>query len=314
MKAILMNAYGGLEMKEVVKPKIKPDEVLVKMQASSLNAGDYFSLHGNPWLIRFSLGLLKPKDHILGWDLAGVVEATGASVTKFHSGDKVYACCESTLAEYVAVPQDKLARMPEGLSFEQAAAIPAAACTALHALRDQAKVKPGQKVLINGASGGVGTFSVQVAKALGAEVTAVCSTRNVDMVRALGADRVIDYRTEDFTQGSQKYDLVLDNVGSRSFADCRKVLKPGGKHLPNTGHAGVSYVFKAYALSAMNKHHASPFMSVPTGQDLDFLSELVAAGKLKPAIDAVYPMEQASDAFRYLEQEHAQGKVVITLH
>ena len=311
-----MNAYGGpdvLELKEVDKPEVTENDVLVDVHAASLNAGDYFSMRGSPWLARFTVGFPKPKDHILGWDLAGHVEAVDKNVTRFQAGDKVFACCERTLAEYARAPEDKLAMTPTNLTLDQAAAVPSAAVTALHALRDQANVQPGQKVLINGASGGVGTFSVQIAKSLGAEVTGVCSTRNVEMVRSIGADYVIDYTKEDFTQSGQRYDLILDNVGNRSFADYRRALTPGGTHLPNTGHGGMGYVIKAYALSAFMRQHASPFLSVPNSEDLLYIKDLIEDGKVMPVIDRTYPMSDTTEAFRYLEEEHARGKVVITM-
>jgi NADPH:quinone reductase-like Zn-dependent oxidoreductase len=316
MKAIVINAYGGpdvLEVKEVGKPDITENDVLVRVHAASLNAGDYFSMRGSPWLARFSVGFPKPKDHILGWDAAGEVEAVGQNVTRFQPGDQVFVSCESALAEYACAAEDKLALMPANLTVEEAAAVPSAAMTALHALRDQADVQPGEKVLINGASGGVGTFAVQIAKALGAEVTGVCSTRNVDMVRLLGADQVIDYTEADFTQSGQRYDLILDNVGNHSFADCRRVLKADGIHLPNTGHGGMSYVIKAYILAAVMRQHASPFLSVPNGEDLTSIKDLIEEGKVKPIVDRSYAVSEIKEAFRYLEEEHAQGKVVIIL-
>jgi NADPH:quinone reductase-like Zn-dependent oxidoreductase len=316
MKAIVMNAYGGpdvLELKEVDKPEVTENDVLVGVHAASLNAGDYFSMRGSPWLARFTVGFPKPKDHILGWDVAGHVEAVGQNVTRFQPGDKVFASCEGTLAEYARAPEDKFAMTPTNLTLDQAAAVPSAAMTALHALRNQANVQPGQNVLINGASGGVGTFAVQIAKSLGAEVTGVCSTKNVDMVRSLGADHVIDYTKDDFTQSGRRYDLIVDNVGNHSFADCRRVLTPGGTHLPNTGHGGMGYVIKAYALSAFNRQHASPFLSVPNAEDLIYIKDLIEAGKVMPVIDRTYPISETPEAFRYLEEEHAQGKVVIIM-
>ncbi len=316
MKAIVINAYGGpevLELKEIDKPAVTENDVLVNVQAASLNAGDYFSMRGSPWLTRFTVGFPAPKDHILGWDVAGRVEAVGKNVKRFQPGDRVFASCEGTLAEYVCTLEDKVASTPGNLTLEQAAAVPSAAIAALHALRDQAHVRPGQKVLINGASGGVGTFAVQIAKALGAEVTGVCSTRNVDMVRSIGADHVIDYTKEDFTRGGQRYDLVLDNVGNHSFADCRRALTPEGIHLPNTGHGGMGYVIKAYILSAFMGQHARPFLSVPNAEDLDTIKDLIEAGKVTPVIDRSYPMSETPEAFRYLEEEHAQGKVVIVM-
>ena len=316
MQAVVMNAYGGpevLELKEIDRPEITENDVLVQVHAASLNAGDYFSIHGSPWLTRFSVGFPQPKDHILGWDLAGRVEAVGKNATRFRPGDAVYASTESALAEYACVPEDKLAPAPANLTLEQAAAVPSAAMAALHALRDQAQVQPGQKVLINGASGGVGTYSVQIAKALGAEVTGVCSTRNVEMVRAIGADHVIDYKKADFTQGNERYDLILDNVGNHSFAACRRVLAPGGIHLPNTGHGGMGYVIKAYLFSAVTRQHARPFLSVPNAEDLLYIKDLIEAGKVKPVIDKTYPMSETREAFRYLVEEHARGKVIVLM-
>lgn len=314
MKAIVQNAYGGpevLELKEVEKPAIADEEVLVRVHAAGLNAGDYFSMRGSPWLARFNVGFPKPKDHILGWDVAGHVDEVGKNVTRFQPGDEVFASCDSAFAEYACVPESKLAKTPTNLTLEQAAAVPSASMAALHALRDQAKVHPGQKVLVNGASGGVGTFAVQIAKALGAEVTGVCSTRNVDMVQSIGADYVVDYTKEDFTRSERRYDLILDNVGNRSFSDCRRALTPGGTHLPNTGHGGMSYVIKAYVFSALMRQHASPFLSVPNSDDLNYIKELIEAGKVRPVIDRTYPISETREAFRYLVEEHARGKVVI---
>jgi NADPH:quinone reductase-like Zn-dependent oxidoreductase len=316
MKAIVINAYGSpdvLELKEVARPAIKDDEVLVRVHAASLNAGDVFSLRGSPWLIRLSLGLNKPKNYILGWDMAGRVEAAGSRVTRFKPGDEVFASCHGSLADYVHVAEDKLALKPANLTFEQAAAVPTAAVTALLGLRDAGKIQPGQKVLINGASGGVGTFAVQIAKAFDAEVTGVCSTRNVDLVRSIGADHVVDYTREDFTQNGQRYDLILDNVASRSFADLRRALTPQGKIIPNSGHAGMGYVFKAFALSLVMRQHGSMYLAVPTSQILATLKELIETGKVTPVIDRTYPLSDTPEAFRYLEESHARGKVVITM-
>ena len=314
MKAIVLNAYGGpevLELKEVDQPVVAENGVLIAVRAASLNAGDYFSMRGSPWLARFNVGFPKPKDYILGWDLAGRVEKVGEKVTRFQPGDEVFASCDGALAEYAAASEDKLAKIPANLTLEQAAAVPSASMAALQALRDQAQVRPGQKVLINGASGGVGTFAVQIAKALGAEVTGVCSTRNVDLVRSIGADHVVDYTQEDFTRSGQRYDLILDNVGNRSFSDYRRALAPGGIHLPNTGHGGMTFVIKAYLLSALMRQHASPFLSVSTAKDLLYLKDLIEAGKVKPVIDRIFPMSETREAFRYLVEEHAQGKVVV---
>lgn len=316
MKAIVINAYGSpdlVELKEVAVPAIKDNEVLVRMHAASLNAGDLFALRGSPWLIRFSVGLRRPKDFILGWDMAGRVEAVGSQVTRFKPGDAVFGACNGSLAEFVHIAEDKLAPKPASLTFEQAAAVPTAGVAALLGLRDAGKIQPGQKVLINGASGGVGTFAVQIAKALGAEVTGVCSTRNVDLVRSLGADHVVDYTREDFTQDGRRYDLILDNVASRSFADLRRALAPQGKIIPNSGHAGMGYVFKAYALALARREHASMYVANPDSRNLAPLADLIEAGKVTPVIDKTYPLREASAAFRYLVDEHARGKVVITV-
>lgn len=314
MKAIVQNDYGSsdvLKLAEVPQPSIKDNQVLVRVKAVSINAGDVFAMRGNPWPIRLSAGFPKPKNYILGWDMAGVVEAVGSSVTQFRPGDEVYAACNSALAEYVSVAEDKLALKPANLTFEQAAAIPTAAITALKGLRDVGKVQPDQKVLINGASGGVGTFAVQIAKALGAEVTGVCSTRNVDMLRSLGADDVVDYTRKDFTQSGQRYDLILDNVASHSFSDLMRILTPQGRIVPNSGHSGMGYVFKAFLLSPFLRQLGSMYLAVPNGKDLTQLKEWLETGKVKPVIERTYPLRETSEAFRYLDKEHARGKVVI---
>ena len=316
MKAIVLNAYGspdGLTLKEVPNPVAKENEVLVRVHAASLNAGDIFSLRGSPWLVRLSVGFPRPKDYILGWDMAGSVEAVGRQVTQFKPGDDVFASCSGALAEYVSVAEDKLAPTPANLTFEQAAAVPEAAITALMGLRDAGKLQAGQKVLINGASGGVGTFAVQIAKALGAEVTGVCSTRNAAMVQSLGADHVVDYTRDDFTNNGRRYDLILDNVANRSFSDLRRALTPQGKIIPNSGHGGMGYVFKAYLLALIMRQHGSMYLASPSSKDLLVLKELIEAGKLKPVIDKTFPLRETPEAFRYLEKEHARGKVVITV-
>jgi NADPH:quinone reductase-like Zn-dependent oxidoreductase len=316
MKAIIQNAYGSpqvLQLKEVADPAYKEHEVLVRVHAAALNAGDVFSMRGSPWLARFSVGFPRPKDYIPGWDMAGCVEAVGEQVTRFRPGDEVFASCQHTLAEYVSLTADKVALKPTNLTFAEASAVPSAAITALQGLRDVGKVRAEQQVLINGASGGVGTFAVQIAKAFGAEVTGVCSTRNVDMVRALGADHVINYTQEDFTQGNRRYDLILDNVASRSFSELRRVLTPQGIIVPNSGHAGMGYVLKAFVLSLFTRQVAGMYLASPNDKDLIILKELVETGKLKLVIDRTYPLHQTPDAFRFLEESHAQGKVVITI-
>ncbi len=316
VKAIVQNEYGSpdvLKLKDVDKPVIKEDHILVSVYAAALNAGDYFSMRGSPWAVRFTVGFPKPRNHILGWDMAGRVQAVGKKVTRFRLGDEVFASCSGTLAEYVCVAEDKLAKKPTNLTFEQAAAVPTAAITALQGLRDAGKVQPGQKVLINGASGGVGTFAVQIAKAFGAEVTGVCSTRNVGMVRSIGADHVIDYTQEDFTRSGRLYDLILDNVASRSFSDLRRALTPQGMIIPNSGHGGMGYILKAFLLSVFMRRQGSMYLASPSHKDLVVLKELIEAGKVTPVIDRTYPLSNTPEAFRYLGEGHARGKVVITV-
>ncbi len=316
MKAIVQSAYGGsevLELKEIDKPAVTDDDVLVRVHAAAINAGDVFMMRGVPWMVRLSVGFPRPKNHVPGWDMAGCVEAVGKSVTGFRPGDEVFGSYSRTLAEYVRAPEGKIATKPANLTFEQAAAVPTAAITALVELRDAGKVQPGQQVLINGASGGVGTFAVQIAKSLGADVTGVCSTRNVEMVRSIGADHVIDYTQEDFTKGPRRYDLILDNVGNHSFSDLRRALTPQGKVQPNTGHAGMGYVIKAFALSMFLRSQGSMLLAVPKHEDLVLLGELIEAGKVTPVIDRTYPFSETPEAFGYLDEGHAQGKVVITV-
>jgi NADPH:quinone reductase-like Zn-dependent oxidoreductase len=316
MKAIVQNAYGSpdvLKLKEVDKPIITENEVLVRVHATGLNAGDVFTLKGSPWLVKTSVGFPNPKDYILGWDMAGIVEMAGENVTRFKPGDEVYAACSHTLAEFVCVAEEHLAHKPANFTFEQAASVPTAALTALQGLRDAGKLQAGQKVLINGASGGVGTFAVQIAKALGAEVTGVCSTRNLELVKSLGADHVVDYTKEDFTKNRRKYDLILDNVASRSLADLRRALAPGGIIVPNSGHGGMSYVIKSAIMAMFMSQHGSMFIAKIGHKDLDYLRGLIEAEKIKTIIDRSYPLNEAVEAFRYLENEHAQGKVVITI-
>jgi NADPH:quinone reductase-like Zn-dependent oxidoreductase len=317
MKAVVQVGYGSadvLELKEIDKPVAADDDVLVRVHAASLGAGDYFGMRGKPFPIRMFIGFPRPKkDHVVGLDLAGRVEAVGKNVTRLQPGDEVFGEGSGACAEFASAHEGKLAPKPRNLTFEQAAAVPTSALAALHALRDQRKVQPGQKVLINGASGGVGTFAVQIAKALGADVTGVCSTGNVDTVRSIGADHVIDYTKEDFTQGEARYDLILDNVASHSFADYRRVLEPGGTLVPSSGHAGMGYVVKAFLLSLFVRRQGRPFVSTPNQDDLIALKELVEAGRITPVIDRTYPLRETAEAFRYLDQGHARGKVVIVV-
>jgi NADPH:quinone reductase-like Zn-dependent oxidoreductase len=316
MKAIVQNAYGSTEvfkLKEVAMPEVKDTDVLVRVYATAANAGDYFSMKGSPWLARMSVGFPKPKDYIPGWDFAGQVELVGNDVKQFQPGDEVYGASAHTFAEYVSADADALALKPANLTFEQAAAVPTAALTALQGLRDKGQVQKSQKVLINGASGGVGTFSVQIARYYGAEVTGVCSTKKVEMIRSIGADHVVDYTKEDFTIGGPRYDLILDNVASRSFSDLRRALTPQGLIIPNSGHSGMSYVIQAYALSAFTRQLISPWMTSVNNTDLVFLKDLIEAGELKPVVDRMYPLSQAPEAIGYLGDEHPYGKVIINV-
>ena len=318
MEAIVQNNYGSpevLELKEVDKPVVNDDDVLVRVHAAGLNAGDVFTMRGVPSAVRLMVGLLKPrKNHVPGWDVAGHVEAVGKNVTQFQPGDEVFGACNGSCAEFACTRESNLLPKPTSLSFVQAAAVPTAAVTALLGLRNAGELQPGQKVLINGASGGVGTFAVQIAKSFGAEVTGVCSTRNVDRILSIGADQVIDYTQEDFTQGGQRYDLILDNVGNHSFSDLRHALAPKGILQPNTGNAGMSYVFKAFILSLFMRKQGRLFVANPKQENLALLKELIEAGKLSPVIDRTYPLNDFVEAFRYLDTGHARGKVIITVN
>jgi NADPH:quinone reductase-like Zn-dependent oxidoreductase len=315
MKAIVQDRYGGpeaLELAEIDRPPLGDRDALVRVHAASIHFGDQMIMRGKPKLFRPIYGLGKPRNRVPGLDIAGTVEAVGTGVTRFGPGEEVFGTCTGALAEYVGTPEDKLERKPSNLTFEQAAAVPTSGLAALHGIRDAGKVQPGQKVLINGASGGVGTFAVQLAKALGAEVTAVCSTRNVELVRALGADHVIDYTQEDFTQGGPRYDLILDNAGNHSLSKLRRALAPTGRLIPNSGSAGLGTFITAFVSSPFLRQQGRPYLSVPKLKDLTFLKELIEAGKVTPAIDRTYPLSDAADAFRYLGNGHARGKVVIT--
>jgi len=316
LKAIVQYDYGSpdvFELKEVDKPVVKDDDVLVRVHAASLHAGDYFVMRGVPYVARMSAGWPKPKNYIPGYDAAGHVEAVGKNVEQFQPGDEVFGACQGTCAEYVCAGENKFVLKPAKLTFEQAAAVPTSAIAALRGIRDAGKVQPGQKVLINGASGGVGTFAVQIAKAFGAEVTGVCSTRNVDMVRSIGADHVIDYTQEDFTEGEQRYDLILDNVANHSLSDCRRVLTPQGTHIPNSGHAGMGYIIKALVASLFVRQQGRTYLAIPNNEDLIVLKELIEAGKIAPVIDRTYPLSDTPEAFRYLDEGHVRGKVVISV-
>ena len=317
MRAVLQTGYGSpdaFEIREVERPAIRrADGVLVRVHAAALHAGDVFMTRGVPYFTRFVVGFPKPKNYIPGYDAAGRVEAVGKGVNRLRPGDEVYGSFAHTCAEFVCVNEDKLAQKPADLTLEQAAAVPTSAVAALRGIRDAAGVKPGQKVLINGASGGVGTFAVQIAKAYGAEVTGVCSARNVDLVRSIGADHVIDHTREDFTTGGPRYDVILDNVANHSLAACRRALTPTGKHVPNSGHSGMPYVLKALVVSMFVRQQASTYVATPKPGDLAELSNLIEEDKLRPVIDEVYPLERFSEAMRHLDGGHARGKIVIAV-
>ncbi|WP_045516672.1 NAD(P)-dependent alcohol dehydrogenase [Neobacillus niacini] len=322
MKAIVYKKYGPpdvLEVTEVESPIHTDNQVLVKVKAASVNYGNMVLLRGEPFLVRFAFGLLKPKYCIPGGDVSGTVEAIGKDVTQFHIGDEVFGDLSvsgwGAYAENVAVPENALALKPANLSFEEAAAVPMAGVTALQGLRDKGKLQPGQKVLINGASGGVGTFAVQIAKSLGAEVTGVCSTRNLDILQSLGADHAIDYTKEKFTENKNTYDLILGVNGHQPLSDYKRSLKPNGIFVHVGGSA--TQMFQSMTLGAWISKTSSKkmgtFLQRPNQNDLVFMKELLEAGKVKPIIDRQYTLSEVPEAFRYFEQGHAQGKVVIKI-
>ncbi len=322
MKAIVRTQYGSpnvLQFKEVEKPTAKDNQVLVKVHAASANPLDWHLMRGKPFIARLmGTGLLKPKDSKVGVDIAGRVEAVGKDVTQFKPGDEAFGGCNGSFAEYACAKEDRLALKPNNSSFEEAAAIPVAAITALQGLRDKGQIQPGQKVLVNGASGGVGTFAVQIAKSYGTKVTGVCSTRNLDMVRSIGADYVVDYTQEDFTKNEQqRYDLIYDAVGNRSVSDYKRALRPGGT-CAIAGFSSMPRLFEHSVLGPLrsktgNKKVGGMGIAKLNQKDLVFLKELVETGKVKPVIDRLYPLSETADAIRYLEEGHARGKVVITM-
>lgn len=321
MKAILYRCYGSpdvLRLEDTEKPTPADNELLVKVHASSVNPLEWHYMRGTPYVMRMDSGRGSPEDPRLGVDFAGTVEAVGKDVKQFHPGDEVFGGKLGAFAEYLKVREDRAVVLkPANITFEQAAAVPVAALTALQALRDTGQLRSGQKVLINGASGGVGTFAVQIAKALGAEVTGVCSTRNVQMVKSIGADRVIDYTKEDFTQGAERYDLILDNVGNRGLLEMRRVMTPKGALVivggPNDGAwiGPLSGPIKATLLSPFVSQNFSMIFSELTPKDLALLSDLLRTGKMTPVIDRSYELSDVPKAIAYLEQGHARGKVVI---
>ena len=321
MKAIVQDRYGSikaLESRDIAKPEIADNEALVRVHAAGLNIGVVFGVKGAPLLMRLESGLLRPKYGVPGYDFAGQVEAVGAGVKSFRPGDEVFGVANGTCAEYVRVSEDKLAIKPVNLSYEEAAALPVSALAALHGLRDAGKLQPGQKVLINGASGGVGSFAVQIAKALGGEVTGVTSTGNVELVRSLGADHLIDYTREDFTKGGPRYDLIFDNVENRSLSDCRRALTPGGTLVLNsgTGAHGLAMLVRLvrpFLLSPFVHQNLRRYLSHPNRADLTVLKAWVEEGKLRPVIDTTYALGDVPAALRQIEAGHVRGKVVVTV-
>jgi NADPH:quinone reductase-like Zn-dependent oxidoreductase len=326
VKAIVYYNYGSpdvLRCEEIEKPTAGDEEVLIKVRAASVNPADRHLIRAESYIIRAMTGLRRPKDPRVGRDVAGQVEAVGRNVSQFKPGDAVFGAALGAFAEYVCARENKLALKPANLTFEQAAAVPVAAITALQGLRDKGRIQPGQKVLINGAAGGVGTFAVQIAKAFGADVTGVCSTRNVDMVRSLGAGQVIDYTQEDFTKGGQVYDLILDNVGNRSLSDYRRVLVSKGVLVLNgggslgqnegRGNGPLARSIAALVLSPFVSQKVVMFLASIKKPDLVVLKELMEAKKVTPVIDRCYTLSEVPEAIRYLEQGHARGKILITL-
>ena len=325
MKAIVYCDYGlnNLKLEQIEKPMPSDDQLLVRVRAASLNPYDWHFVEGTPYVMRaMGVGLRKPKDTRLGVDFAGTVEAVGKNVTQFKPGDEVFGGRGGAFAEYVCPRATRAVAMkPANVSFEQAAAVNIAGITALQGLRDKGKVQAGQKVLINGASGGVGTFAVQIAKSLGAEVTGVCSTHNVDLVKSLGADHVIDYTKEDFTKGAERYDVMLDNVGNRSLSECKGVLTLKGKYVLIGGGGasdqgflgGLGKALWAVVYSKFVNQQMGMMMADANQKDLTILADMMQSGKVKAVIDRTYKLDQVPEALRYLEQGHARGKVIITV-
>ncbi|MCB2201810.1 NAD(P)-dependent alcohol dehydrogenase [bacterium] len=318
MKAIIYESYGGpevLQLRETEKPAVKENTVLVKVKAAAANPLDWHYLRGAPLVLRLMSGLTRPKRTGLGADMAGVIEEVGPGVTDFAVGDEVYGVVNGAFAEYVRASRSYIAHKPSNLSFEQAAAIPIAALTAFQGLRDHGRLESGQSVLINGASGGVGTFAVQIAKALGADVTGVCSGRNIELVQSLGADRVIDYTGEDFTIGTTKYDLIIDNVGSKSLRACRRVLKPKGRFIGIGADASssgpIGGLISMLLYSPFVSQKMAGFMAKPSGEDLRTLNEMFEQGKVQPVIEKRYPLAEVPAAIRHLETGRVRGKLVI---
>jgi NADPH:quinone reductase-like Zn-dependent oxidoreductase len=323
MKAIVQDVYGSadvLELRDIDKPEVGDNEVLVRVHAAGVDRGVWHLMTGQAYLIRLvGYGIRRPKNPVRGREVAGRVEAIGKDVTRFRPGDEVMGVCEGSFAEYARAREDRLAAKPANLTFEQAAAVPISASTALQALRDQGRIQPGQKVLIIGASGGVGTYAVQLAKAFGAEVTGVCSTAKVDLVRSIGADHVIDYTRQDFADGGQVYDLILDIGGNRSLSHLRRALTRQGTLVLVGGEGGGRWIggmdrqVRALAISPFVRQRLRMFVAREHYEELQVLTELIEAGKITPVIDRTYPLSEVPEAIRYLQEGQARGKVVITV-
>ena len=325
MQAIVGERYGGPEVlvcREIDKPGMGDREVLVRVHAAGLHIGDVFGVRGSPFLVRFTSGLRGPKFGVPGFDIAGTVELVGSAVTRFAPGDEVFGVCtwpsSGACAEYARASEDGIIGKPAGMSFEQAAAIPTSASAALHGLRDAGRLAAGQRVLINGASGGVGTYAVQIARAFGAEVTGVCGPTNVELVRSLGAHHVIDYTREDFTRGTERYDVILDNMENHSLADTRRALTPEGTVvlMSGTGASGLGLLvrlIRPVVLSPFVKHSLRRPLSNPNHEDLEVLTSMVEAEALRPVIDATYQLPETAAALRHIEAGHARGKVVVAI-
>lgn len=320
MKAIVNTRYGSpdvLQLKEIAKPAPKDNEVLVKIHATAVNAADWHLLKADPFLVRLQFGLFRPRHTILGADIAGRVEAVGRDVKQFKVGDEVFGDISGAgwggYAEYVSVNENVLVRKPANITFEEAAAVPMAAVTALLGLKE-GQIQQGQKVLINGASGGVGTFAIQIAKAFGAEVTAVCSTRNMELARSLGADHVIDYTREDFTKSGRQYDLILAANGYHSLAEYQRALSPNGKYVMTGGTTAQMFEVLLFGgMKSKGNQKLGNILAKPNQKDLEFVAGLLAEGKVKPVIAKRFPLAQTADAIRCVEEGHAQGKVVVTI-
>lgn len=322
MRAVIRCEYGGpaaLKVEELARPVPKEDELLVRVRAAGLNPLDWHLLRGTPYVMRLGVGLRKPSAVRLGVDFAGTVEAVGRGVSRFKPGDAVFGGRDGALADYVVVRESRaVAAKPENVGFDEAAGMPIAAVTALQALRDQGKLRAGEKVLVNGASGGVGTFAVQLAKSMGARVTGVTSARNLELVRGLGADHVIDYGREDFTRGEERYDLIVDNVGNHGLLACRRALTPAGRYVMVGGPSGrwldpLPRVLEAAALSRLGSQELRFFLAKLEPGDLELLRELAAAGKVNPVVDRRYRLDEVQEAMRYLETGRARGKVIVTM-